>query len=338
MIGEPLGARWSRRALSFSGYGLLFVVLVGLSPALFAVALLVDVWRRSRLARVRTLAMAICYLSCELLGLAAAGLLWLRGGEREAFLDRNFRLQAWWAGTLFALARRLFSFDVDVEGASLCTPGPVVILIRHVSVADTLLPVALLSRPFGVRLRYVLKRELLWDPCLDVVGNRLPNAFVRRGGGDTAREAETVGSLLVGLGPRDGVLIFPEGTRATPERRRRVLAELAASTSANPELVARAQRLRHLLPPRLGGLASLLDGTREAPTDVVFVGHCGFEGIRSWADMTSGALVGRRIRIKLWRHSAAALPPDRDARLRWVLDEWQRLDDWIDGQLATAPA
>ena len=36
------------------------------------------------------------------------------------------------------------------------------------------------SRRYHLRLRYVLKRELLWDPCLDIVGQRVPNIFVDR--------------------------------------------------------------------------------------------------------------------------------------------------------------
>jgi hypothetical protein len=54
-------------------------------------------------------------------------------------------------------------------------------MLRHASIGDTLLASALVGRPHGIFwLRYVLKRELLWDPCLDVVGNRLPHVFVDR--------------------------------------------------------------------------------------------------------------------------------------------------------------
>ena len=66
---------------------------------------------------------------------------------------------------------------------------------RHVSVADTLLPAVFVSSRNGILLRHVLKRELLWDPCLDIVGNRLPNCFVRRDSRDSAREIRAVAAL-----------------------------------------------------------------------------------------------------------------------------------------------
>ena len=46
--------------------------------------------------------------------------------------------------------------------------------------------------PHQVRLRYVLKRELLLDPCLDIVGNRLPNCFVARSGADAQADIDKV--------------------------------------------------------------------------------------------------------------------------------------------------
>jgi hypothetical protein len=63
-------------------------------------------------------------------------------------------------------------------------PYPVIVFLRYASVADTLLPAVFLANPNGLKLRYVLKHELLLDPCLDIVGNRLPNSFVQRSAGD----------------------------------------------------------------------------------------------------------------------------------------------------------
>ena len=66
-------------------------------------------------------------------------------------------------------------------------PAPILVVSRHASLIDTLLPGRYVTQPFGIRLRYVLKSELLVDPALDIAGNRLPNVFVDRGG-DTDRE------------------------------------------------------------------------------------------------------------------------------------------------------
>jgi steroid 5-alpha reductase family enzyme len=42
---------------------------------------------------------------------------------------------------------------------------------------NAILTSVLLTHRHGIDFRHVLKRELLWDPCLDVMGNRLPNYF-----------------------------------------------------------------------------------------------------------------------------------------------------------------
>ena len=54
-------------------------------------------------------------------------------------------------------------------------------LCRHASLADSLVSAWVITSVAGMNPRYVLKRELLVDPCLDIVGNRLPNHFLDRG-------------------------------------------------------------------------------------------------------------------------------------------------------------
>jgi hypothetical protein len=221
--------------------------------------------------------------------------------------------------------RRIYGIRLEVEGDGDSGPGPLLVFMRHASIGDTLLPAILLSNRHGWRLRYVMKRELLWDPCLDVVGQRLPNVFVRRGSGDSAAEIEAIQRLAVDLGPDEGILIYPEGTRFTPRKRERLLARL--ERSGDPRLLAKARELRHVLPPRLGGALGLLDRCPEA--DVLFVGHVGFDGAATLADLWYGRVVGRHVRVCLWRVPARQIPADRDARVDWLYGEWARLDAWI---------
>src|SRR4030095_7187674 len=88
---------------------------------------------------------------------------------------------------------------------------------RHVrcfvAADDTLLPAVFASDPHRLRLGNVMKRELLWDPCLDVVGQRTRNAFVRRGSAERDKELALLRQLAAAAGEKDGVLLFPEGTR-----------------------------------------------------------------------------------------------------------------------------
>ena len=262
------------------------------------------------------------------MGLVAAFGIWLWGRAArpgpERYHRANVALKCWWAVGLLKGAELLFGLRVQVEEAS-SSAGPVLLFMRHASTADTILTSALLSARHGVDFRHVIKRELLWDPCLDVMGNRIPNCFVDRSSTDSAREIAGVQALARGLGPRDGVLIYPEGTRFTPEKRARVLARLEAQGDA--ALAARARALTHVLPPRLGGPLGLLDA---APgVDVLFCAHVGFEGIQSFHEFLRGGLVNRTVEVAYWRVPASEILHDRDARIDWLFDEWARVDTWV---------
>ena len=210
-----------------------------------------------------------------MVGIAAAAGLWVGrlAIGRTRYLTWNFRVQCWWARTLLAGARCLFGMHLEVKGLDQLATGPILLFMRHASVGDTVLPAVLVSSHHGIRLRYVMKRELLWDPCLDIVGNRLPNYFVRRGSSDSAGEIAAVRRLADDLGPDEGVFLYPEGTRFTPERQRRALDRIRRH--GDFDLVARAERLRKVLPPRLGGTMALLEAETEA--DAVFCVHFGFD-------------------------------------------------------------
>jgi 1-acyl-sn-glycerol-3-phosphate acyltransferase len=288
--------------------------------------------RRQRWARTRTVGFFLVYLSCEVAGLWLALLSWIGSGVwlglgRRRFLAWNYALQRWWTGAPLAGARRLYAMPLEVDGVECAARGPYLLFARHTSTADTVVPAYLLANRFGIRLRYVLKRELLWDPCLDVVGVRLPNAFVDRSGAMPERQVAAVAELARGLEPDDGVLIYPEGTRFTPARRERALARLERSAPA--EILARARRMTRVLPPRRGGPLALL---AAAPgVDVVFLAHTGFEGAVSFGELLRGGLVGRTIRARLWRVAAADIPTDERERWIWLYEQWLRVDEWVEG-------
>ncbi len=287
----------------------------------------VDLGARGRRSALRCAGFLLWYLACEGVGLLAiAAVNVARLGGRDAFLDANRRLQDRFAQALFAGARWIFGVHLVVEGGEAFGGGPVLVLIRHASVVDTLIPTLAASIPYGLRLRYVLKSELLWDPCLDIVGNRMGHYFVRRGSGDPDREVAGVVALAQGLGPHDGVLIYPEGTRFSPAKRERVLAKL--EQEGDRDGLARALALRHVLPPRTQGTLGLLDAAPEA--DVVVCAHTGLESTTSFWDLWTGATVGRTLRARCWRIPRAEIPRRREERVTWLYDQWQRVDDWIE--------
>lgn len=327
---------WGRRAATVTGYVLAWMVVVVTLPVSLLLAFAVDVVRRNRLATVRAVLMAAVFLSCEMIGIVTSLLIWLFsfvwfGGDKERFMRWNFNLQQWWIRTLFASAQRIYRLKLEVTGDNIET-GPVIVFIRHTSLADTMLPAALFSRQKGdkqgLMLRYVLKRELLWDPCIDIVGNRIPNAFVERGTGNIAGGVAVVQRLMHGLTEHDGILIYPEGTRFTPEKRKRALARLAQRDDF--ELYKKASVLNHVLPPRLGGPLSILELNEHA--DAVFCAHTGLEVANTARDLLSGKLVGRTIRTHCWRVPFADIPRNREAQTDWLYEHWTKVDEWVGNQ------
>jgi 1-acyl-sn-glycerol-3-phosphate acyltransferase len=300
-------------------------------PALLAAAVVVDAARaagRRTWSSVRVALFLWAYLASETAGLlllALVGLVTLGSPARRERL--TWPVQRLYTGALMRATRTLFSLDFVVEGEALAAEGgPVLVFVRHASIVDTLIPGVFLANRHHLQLRYVLKRELLVDPCLDVAGHWLPNCFVARDGADSAREIAAVEALKAGIGARDGVLIYPEGTRFSEGKRRRLLAHVDPSTRA------RAERLRHVLPVRPGGALALL---AAAPAcDVIFVGHTGLEGFVSVADIWAGTMVGQTVRVKMWRERADALPAGREALLAWLDERWARLDGWIGSEAA----
>lgn len=311
-----------RRLVTIPTLFLAWSLLVATFPLGLLLTFVIGLVRRRRFVEPRMFVFVLVYATLELVGLTRAFAIGLSssGPARSA---RYVALQAWWASTLFGVACVLLGLRLRVEGAGAVAHGPLILALRHASLADSLLPAVLVTRPHGIALRYVLKKELLVDPCLDVVGHRLPNHFVDRAR-PTEADLRAIAALATDLGPNDGTILYPEGTRFTPSKKARALAELAARGSAQLES---AQALRHTLPPRTGGLFAMIDAAPDV--DVVFGSHVGFEGFATFADLLSGEMVGRELRVVFWRVPAAEIPPERSAREAWLARQWRRVDDVI---------
>lgn len=313
----------------------LFSLLTVLSPVLVGLAAIVDctLWlrRRKPWMTVRIIALLWWFLLGELRGLVGLLRVWLLAGgpwarDTETRRRRTYRLQVSWAAGHLAGIRRACRLDFDVAGDELVGRGPVIVLSRHTSIVDNALPAALVSRPHGLDLRYVLKDSLQNLPTLDIGARWVPTCFVTRASNDPARQIQQLRRLATRLdGERDGVLIFPEGTRFT---KRKLAAAKAAARDA--EHAAQLIGFRHLLPPQPGGPVALLE---EAPhAAVVVCGHVGLDGVHSLREMWSGELMGRHVRVRFWRHERDELPSGRDALVAWLYERWQELDDWVDEQ------
>jgi 1-acyl-sn-glycerol-3-phosphate acyltransferase len=325
-VKPPKGARLRRRSLTVSLYALFWLALTWLAPVWIVGGLIVGLIRRRSFVLLRLVAFGWFYFGLELIALVLIlSVLVLRrpGVARD---DALYRLQAWWASVNLRVAARLLRLKIEVEGADVAVPGPSILLIRHASILDTLLPCAYVQRPYRFHVRYILKQELLFDPCIDIVGNALPNYFVDRTG-DTREELEGVRRLVGDLGT-DGVLIFPEGTRFSPKKRDRALAALERDGSA---MAARAHGLTHVLPPKPGGVLTLLDALPNV--DCVFVAHSGLERFAKVSSLIDGAVVGSSVRVKLWRIRANDIPRHTDERLVWLYAQWGEVDTFVKNAL-----
>ena len=328
-----LGARVVRRLRGIPLEVIAFVLVTVLLPVLLLGAALVDLvlWlrRRKPWVGVRLAAFLWWFLFGEIQALATILWIWVSTGgpfglkslRRRVLL---YRLRVRWASSHLGGIRVLFGLRFEVEGLDQAGPGPVTIMMRHASIIDNMLPDALVARTHGLGLRYVIKRELQVIPTIDIGGRWVPTNFVRRGSGDSAGEIARLLELTRDFHEGEGILIYPEGTRFTPAKLARAQ-EIVRERQ--PEIAPLADRLHHLLPPRLGGPLALIN---EVPAvDVVFCGHVGFDGLQYISDIWAGRLVGSVIGVKFWRVPAAEIPANESARAEWLYSHWQDMDDWI---------
>jgi 1-acyl-sn-glycerol-3-phosphate acyltransferase len=293
-------------------------------PALLSIAVIVDLFRpgrgRWRWVTVRLVLFGWLYLVGEVWAVLALGTTALLG--RRARLAATYRLQATWVSWNLAIVERVFGVRFVVEGGASVAAGPLILLSRHVSIIDTLLPAAFVTRRHGIRLRYVLKSELLVDPALDIAGNRLPNCFVTRSPDRSEPERKKIRELANALGPDEGVIIFPEGTRFTPQKRDRRRAEPFSDRA----LQKIAQSLDNVLPPRPGGTLAILDAT---DADVVLLVHTGLEGFATVSDVWAGDLVGATVKVSFRRIPRSQIPESSAERVRWLFETWEWVDGWV---------
>jgi 1-acyl-sn-glycerol-3-phosphate acyltransferase len=300
-----------------------WVLLTLLAPAWLVAGFVIGAIRRRSFVTLRLLIFAWFFFGIAIVALVRLTVVFtfLRANADE-LQTRLLRLQQWWATAILGAASRLLELDIEIEDADAALPGPVILLMRHASILDTLLPSVYVQGPTQWRVRYILKQELLFDPCLDIVGNALPNYFVDRTG-DRNREFEGIRALVKDLGD-DGVLIYPEGTRFSAEKLVRARKRVREQA---PELAGAVDALTHVLPPRPGGVLTLLDALPDV--DCAILAHRGLEGLQKVKDVFSGSVIGSRVRGKVWRVRRSNIPATNEERIRWLYEQWSLVDAFV---------
>ena len=172
-----------------------------------------------------------------------------------------------------------------------------------------------------------MKASLQLDPSVDIVGNRLPNVFIKAqltGESIFTREIER---LARGLDANGALVIFPEGGNWTPSRWRRGIRRL--EQKGRPDLAERARDMPNLLPPRPGGALAAVSACPEA--DVIFVAHAGLDNIITVSDVWGKFPIDQVIRARWWRVPFDKVPreAEHEAQVQWLYDWWERIDTWI---------
>ncbi len=309
-----------------------------LLPVLVTTAAVVDLaHRRFRFPSVRVLLFLVQYAVNDSVEILLAGPFWLLAGcgrrlHGDASVRRHQRLQSWSLDVLARRAERLLGLRIELDhaGEAALLPAPAVVLCRHVNLVDASLP-ALLYQRRGITSRGVIMAELLADPGFDLLYSRTGSVFVPRDDGPGARAL--VADLAAATSPSTVAVIFPEGRLFRADALQRALARVAET---NPERAERLARLRHVLPPRPGGVLALLDALPG--TDVVVVVHTGLDRFASFSQLARAVPLRDPIRVTAWRIAASQVPADPSARIAWLDDVWLRIDEHVEYTGATVRA
>ena len=127
-------------------------------------------------------------------------------------LPRRFMTGAarlWMRGAVWGL-KVLCGLDWRVVGREHLPEGPVLVASKHQSAFETFVLALVFPDP-----AFVLKRELLWIPFFGWYLNKSGVIAIDRAAGTRALKAMTKGAQDAAAEGRP-VVIFPEGTRATP--------------------------------------------------------------------------------------------------------------------------
>jgi hypothetical protein len=296
-----------------------FIVL---SPFLALLALVFGLLGRARAGHMRSLRLtgfALVWFVAETIALIALAGLWVVSGfggrlRTEPYQSRHYGVMRWFLDAMYRGAERTYGLRVEVDEPELTgdelaarLTRPVIVLSRHAGPGDSFLLVHQLLSVYHRRPRVVMKAALQLDPSVDIVGNRLPNVWIK------SRQA--------------GVHIFPEGGNWTPGRWRRGIRRL--EHVGRPDLAERARDMPNLLPPRPGGAIAAIAACPDA--DVIFVAHAGLDDIVTVGDVWGKFPIDQVIRARWWRVPPDQIPrgADHEAQVQWLYGWWERIDAWI---------
>jgi 1-acyl-sn-glycerol-3-phosphate acyltransferase len=331
--------RWVRRVVLAPAVVAAAIAATAMLPLWLVVATALSIVAEPRLRAPRLLWMGNLYLLWDAAALIGLFGLWVASGfgwriHSPRFQRIHYRFVARMLEFLFWNGRWVLRLDIDVRvpAGFHDEDGPRVIASRHAGPGDSFILVHAIFDWFQRSPRIVLKDTMQWDPAIDVVLNRLPNRFLApEPAPDADRPSDhalqdRVRELATDMGPRDALVIFPEGGNFTEVRRLRAIERLrAAGLDAAAD---RAAGLQNVMAPRPGGFFAALDAAPDA--DVYLVAHTGLDRIRTITDVWRELPTDKTIVMRFWKVPRADIPSDREERHDWLMREWEDIDDWIE--------
>jgi 1-acyl-sn-glycerol-3-phosphate acyltransferase len=317
--------------------------MIALAPAVALLTVVFNLIRRRtkrerprRMRALRVVCFALVWALGETAALTVMLLLWIASGfggrlDTEPYQSRHYGVMRRFLDLIYRTAERTCGLSVEVTGPRQPDNSrPLIVLSRHAGPGDSLLLAHYLLTACDRRPSIVMKATLQLDPSVDVLANRVPNAFIRRHGKTARPHTELIRRLAAGLDPSGALVIFPEGGNWTPQRWRRAITRL--HRRHRDDLAKRAAAMPNLLPPRAGGALAAITACPAA--DVIFVAHTGLDQLVSVRDVWRSLSADIHVRAHWWRVPAGDVPrdADREAQLSWLYDWWERMDGWITAQ------
>jgi 1-acyl-sn-glycerol-3-phosphate acyltransferase len=326
-----LPPRWVRRVVLAPLMVLLTVLVLTSLPIWIVLAAAVSPLLPGRLRALRVMWVVVIALVLESVVLVALFGLWLLGGfglatRTPPMQYLHYQLVGWYLRVLYREAARVLRLRVRIEGPvpDAYLDRPLIVFCRHAGPGDSFLLVHALVNWYAREPRIVLTERMQWDPALDVLLNRLPNRFIHGRGG--AQVEQRIAELATALDHNDAFVIFPEGGNFTERRRLAGIARLRKR--GLEDMARRSEAMRHVLPPRPGGVAAALAAAPEA--DVVWVAHAGLDHLYTVADVWRELPLDGTVRMRWWQVAAAEVPRGEEAQVEWLYHWWKQIDDWVD--------
>ena len=325
-----LDQRLARRVLLSPLTLLATAVGIITSPVIAVVSAGRDVFqRRKRLPTLRLAILAVGALIIETCSMVISLFAWIitgfgmLGPQRWRW-HRHRAYMGWYTRSMLALVTRVLGTKILWRDHADLSTGPVVLIARHTSFFDALIPATVLSQRNRLLSHHIVTQGLRYAPCIDIVGHRFPNRFIKRTPGEGSAELVHIQAVGSVLDHRSAAIIFPEGTFRNPERFERAVRRIGRR---QPELADRARKLQHVLPPRSNGTLALLQGAPQA--DLVVCTNTGFEPFGSIKDILAQPYTDVPIIVETWRIPRSEIPEDPDQFNDWLFDQYVTIDNWV---------